>query len=274
MRYTEDHSDSGRFSALRRVFILFNEIPYMDTAAKMLAFIYLIMQLVLVGIALWPTYMFIAVLGVRAGGPTEWVLITIGAVLIFNYAYVIALLLMRLIIPKSREGFYPRRKDGRPPREGFVFLLNAFLSMARYCTPWAWMFSSVITNTYPLQPIYRRVFGPDMSTVLIGDVCRFLDPYLVKVGRNVQFGINSGVCCHIYDHRGLTIRKVRIGDHSVIGGHAEVMLSDIGHHAVVAAHSWVAPGTVVKPYELWAGKPAKKIKDISPKEISSMPPYE
>ena len=39
---------------------------------------------------------------------------------------------------------------------------------------------------------------------------------------------------------------------------------EVGHHAVVGNRSNVTPGTIIKPYEFWAGVPAKKIKDLAP----------
>lgn len=240
--------------------------PEMDTAARILSLLYLGLQTALILAALWPTCAFILWARPIAGTPFRWALLVTGAVMVFNYAYLVALLMARLIIPKPKEGFYPCQEDGRPPPEGFLFLLNAFLVMARYRTPWAAIFSSVMVNTIPLSILYRRFFGPKTSTVLIGDLCNIMDPYLLEAGRNVMFGTQCTIGCHIFDHRGLRLRKVRIGDHAILGGFCDVMLADVGHHAIVAAHSWVLPDTVIGPYELWSGSPAKKIKDLTPKE--------
>lgn len=105
----------------------------------------------------------------------------------------------------------------------------------------------------------------------MGDVYVCLDPYLMTAGSNVQFGFDCLIICHLFDNRGLLIRGVSIGDDAVVGGKSLIMPGvTIGHHAVVGARSLVATGTDIKPYEFWAGTPARKIRDIQPQDAMSM----
>jgi carbonic anhydrase/acetyltransferase-like protein (isoleucine patch superfamily) len=56
--------------------------------------------------------------------------------------------------------------------------------------------------------------------------------------------------CTIEDH-------VLIGMGSIVMDHCV-----IGHHSIIAAGAVVTEGTVVEPYSLYAGVPAKKMKQI------------
>lgn len=244
---------------------LIPETLTIDMATNLLAGLFLLLQGALLGIALWPACWLVLTWGPTTTGALHWALLLLGAFLLFNYAYILALLLLRLVIPRMKEGFYPRQKNGAPPREGLLFMLNAFLTSARYLTPWAAMVTSVLVNVFPLHFFYRRLFGPDTPTRMLWDVCYFLDPSLVRGGKNIQVGFRSVVICHIYDQRGLLIKGVRIGDFAVVGGESTLMPGvEVGHHALVGSRSLVLTGTVIKPYELWAGTPARKIRDIPP----------
>jgi len=237
----------------------------MDTAKRLLLFLFLIMELILIGAALWPTCWLILTYAPRASTPIHWVLLILGAILVFNYGYLLALLALRLIIPVPKEGYFPRRPDGRPPAEALIPMLNFLLVKARFHTPWAALFSSVLVNIFPLHYLFRRYFGPHTSSATLGDTYYCLDPYLLEAGKNVQFGFNCVITGHIFDNKGFLVRRVKIGDHAVIGGDSTLMPGvEVGHHAFVGNRSNVTPGTIIKPYEFWAGVPARKIKDLSP----------
>ena len=122
-----------------------------------------------------------------------------------------------------------------------------------------------MTRTWPLGPLFARWFGPHTPSMTLGDTIVCLDPWYVHAGRNVQFGYNCVIVCHHFDNRGLMIRRVRIGDHAVIGGESLLMAGvEVGHHAVIGARSMVTPDTKVGPYEFWAGSPAKFVKSLAP----------
>jgi hypothetical protein len=76
-------------------------------------------------------------------------------------------------------------------------MLNALLVILRFRSPWATFISSLLVNTFPLRCFYRRFFGPDTSSTTIGDNYVCLDPYMVKAGKNVQFGAFSVIAGHV-----------------------------------------------------------------------------
>ena len=242
-------------------------MPKADTGKRLLLFLFLVMEFILIGAALWPTCWLILTYAPRANTPTHWVILILGSILVFNYVYLLALLILRIIIPKPREGSFPRRSDGRPPPEAFVFMLNILLVKARFEPPWARLISSVLVNIFPLHYLFRRFFGPNTPSTTIGDTYNCLDPCLIVIGENVVLGFNCTIIAHIYDNHGFLIRKVKIGDHAVIGGESIIMPGvEVGHHSMVGSCTLVPPNTIIKPYEYWAGIPARKIKDLTPED--------
>lgn len=240
------------------------KMPNMDLGKRLILFVFLNMQLGLIFLSLWPTIAFLHSYGAVSRSPLEWALLIVCAILIFNYCYALALLLLRILIPKPAEGYFPRTPDGRPPREALLVMLNLLLVKARFHTPWSAIFTSVIVNIFPLSGLFRRTFGPDTPSVTMGDTYVCMDPYLLKAGRNVQFGFNSVIICHVFDNRGLLLKGVFIDDNAVVGGESTIMPGvTIGNNAVVGSRSLVSPGTTIKPFEFWAGTPARKIRDLS-----------
>lgn len=231
--------------------------------ARLLLLTCLLMELVMMLVGLWPAAGLVMRYGPRADSAWQWALIIVGAVLVFNLGYLVALLAARMIIPRPAEGFFPRADDGNPPAEARSFILNSLLTKARHDPPWAKMFSSVLTQIYPLRPFFERYFGPHSKSVTLGDTADFLDPALVEVGEEVIFGYKCCLSAHVFDNRGLYVRRIRIGDRALIGSYATLLPGvEVGEHAVIAAHSLVLTDTKIAPYEYWGGNPAKRIKNL------------
>jgi len=236
-----------------------------DRGKRFLLAIGLLMELVMMAAGLWPAAGVVLHLARSARTAGQWVLIILAAVLVFNYGYLLALLLFRLAVPRPTEGHHPLPAGGRLPVQLRRFMFNVLLTKARFDPPWAAMFSSVLTRIPPLSGLFTRHFGPHTPSVTMGDTANLLDPYFVEAGKGVELGFNCTIIAHHFDNRGLYIRKVMIGDHAVIGGETTLMAGvEVGHHAVVGNRSVVRPDTKIEPYEFWAGTPAVKIKDLKP----------
>jgi len=108
------------------------------------------------------------------------------------------------------------------------------------------------------------------SAVLRGDV------HYIKVGNNVNIQDGAIIHCtyqksptNIGDNvsiaHGAIIHGCTIHDYVLVGMNA-VVLDDavIESNSIIAAGAVVTKGTVVPSGTVWAGSPAKKIKDISP----------
>ncbi|NLX24192.1 MAG: hypothetical protein GXY55_21295 [Phycisphaerae bacterium] len=238
------------------------EVSRRDQGKRILLVLGLVMQLIMCAAGLWPAA-WVMLHGQWAGSsPARWTLLILAAVLVFNYGYLLALLVFRWLIPRPRPGQYTMSGADLPAL--LAFMLNVSLVKARHDPPWAAMFSSVLANVPPLGPFFRRWFGPHTTSATLGDTVRFLDPTLVEAGRNVQFGFDCTIICHHFDNRGMTIAKVRIGDNVVVGGQSLLMAGvEVGEGAVIGARSTVMPFTHIGPHEFWAGSPARKVKDLA-----------
>jgi carbonic anhydrase/acetyltransferase-like protein (isoleucine patch superfamily) len=85
----------------------------------------------------------------------------------------------------------------------------------------------------------------EKSTVEIGDY--------VSIGHNV------------------TVHGAKIDNYALIGMGAILLdYAHVGEGAIVAAGALVLSNTVIPPYTLWAGVPAKFVKDIEPEKTNEM----
>ncbi len=109
------------------------------------------------------------------------------------------------------------------------------------------------------------------NTVLRGDV------HFIKIGKDVNIQDNTVVHC-TYEKYPTTIKdRVSIGHSAIIHGctiNEDVLVGMgaiimdnvvVGSNSVIAAGSVVTPNTVVEPNSVYAGVPAKKIKNIDDK---------
>lgn len=145
---------------------------------------------------------------------------------------------------------------------------------------------ALIKKVKGIEPIIgKNVFLADNATVVgdvvIGDDCSIWfnavvrgDVHSIRIGRNVN--IQDGAVIHC------TYKKaaVEIGDNvsiahnaivhgcsieaNVLVGMGAILMDDVyvESNSLIAAGALVSKGTRVKSGEVWAGVPAKKIKDI------------
>lgn len=113
---------------------------------------------------------------------------------------------------------------------------------------------------------YSAVIRGDVNSIEIGDRVSVQDCTvihvssgecgMVKIGSNVIIGHNA------------TVHGCTIGDNCLIGMGSTVLDGAvIGEGSVVAAGALVLGKTIIGPYEMWAGVPAKFVKNIPPEAI-------
>ncbi len=108
---------------------------------------------------------------------------------------------------------------------------------------------------------FNAVVRGDVNSIIIGDKVNIQDGAVVHctyekaktiIGNNVSIGHNAIV-------HGCTIEDdVLVGMGAIVMDHARV-----GSNSIVAAGAVVLEKTVVEPGSIYAGVPAKKVKDIS-----------
>lgn len=116
------------------------------------------------------------------------------------------------------------------------------------------------------------------SSIWYGVVIRG-DVHHVRIGNNTN--IQDGTVIHVSRYEGPTIigNGVTIGhqallhactleDNSFVGMAAQVIdQAHVERHAMVAAGSLVSPRKIVKSGQLWAGVPAKLLRELKQEEI-------
>jgi carbonic anhydrase/acetyltransferase-like protein (isoleucine patch superfamily) len=112
------------------------------------------------------------------------------------------------------------------------------------------------------------------NAVLRGDV------NYIKMGNKVNVQDGAVIHCTYQKHATNIGNNVSIGHNAIVHGctvHDDVLIGMgaivmdrcvVNSNSIIAAGSVVLEGTIVEPGTIYAGVPAKKVKDISPEKIS------
>lgn len=147
-----------------------------------------------------------------------------------------------MAIVKSVRGFSPKMGKGCFLAENAVVVGD--VTMGDNCTVW-----------------FNAVVRGDVNTITIGDNTNIQDGAVIHctyeksktlIGNNVSIGHTAVV-------HGCTVED------NVLIGMGAIVMDDavIGQGSVIAAGAVVLAGTRVEPGSIYAGMPAKKVKDIS-----------
>jgi len=115
---------------------------------------------------------------------------------------------------------------------------------------------------------FNTVLRGDVNSIRIGNKVNIQDgavlhtlyqKSVVEVGNNVSIGHN------------VVIHGAKICDHVLLGiGSIILDHAVIGENSIIAAGAVVLTGTIVEQGSLYAGTPAKKVKDVSPEQTRDM----
>ncbi|WP_016778008.1 gamma carbonic anhydrase family protein [Anaerophaga thermohalophila] len=115
---------------------------------------------------------------------------------------------------------------------------------------------------------FNTVLRGDVNSIRIGNKVNIQDGTVlhtlyqkstINIGNNVSIGHNA------------TIHGATIKDNVLIGIGATVLdHAVIGSNSIIAANALVLTGTKIEPNSVYAGVPAKKVKDIEPQQTKEM----
>ncbi len=115
---------------------------------------------------------------------------------------------------------------------------------------------------------FNAVLRGDVNTITIGNKVNIQDGSVlhtlyqkstIEIGDNVSVGHN------------VTIHGAKIENDVLVGMGATILdHAVIGHNSIIAANSLVLSNTKVEPNSVYAGVPAKKVKDIEPEQTKEM----
>jgi|SRR5512133_189050 carbonic anhydrase/acetyltransferase-like protein (isoleucine patch superfamily) len=115
---------------------------------------------------------------------------------------------------------------------------------------------------------FNVVVRGDVNSIRIGNKVNIQDGTVlhtlyqrsvIEIGDNVSIGHNAVI------HGARIKNNVLIGMGAIILDHAE-----IGENSIIAAGSVVLTGTKVEPGSIYAGVPAKRVKDTDPAQTAEM----
>jgi carbonic anhydrase/acetyltransferase-like protein (isoleucine patch superfamily) len=115
---------------------------------------------------------------------------------------------------------------------------------------------------------FNAVLRGDVNAIRIGNNVNIQDGSVlhtlyekstVEIGDYVSIGHN------------VTVHGARIDNYALIGMGAILLdYAHVGEGAIVAAGALVLSNTVIPPYTLWAGVPAKFVKNVEPEKTNEM----
>jgi carbonic anhydrase/acetyltransferase-like protein (isoleucine patch superfamily) len=126
-----------------------------------------------------------------------------------------------------------------------------------------------------------------VGDVVMGEACSIWfnavvrgDVNAIRMGSKVNIQDNAVIHCTYEKHattignnvsigHGAIVHGCKVNDNVLIGMGAIVMdRVEVGSYSIVAAGAVVLEGTIIPPGSVFAGVPAKKVKDISPEKVS------
>ncbi len=112
---------------------------------------------------------------------------------------------------------------------------------------------------------FSAVVRGDVNTITIGDRVNIQDGAVIhtlyqrsvtEIGNDISIGHNANIHGAKIEDRCLIGMGATILDHAVVG-----------EGSIVAANSLVLTGTVIEPGSVYAGVPAKKVKNVTPEQV-------
>ncbi|KFM26034.1 Uncharacterized protein F751_3672 [Auxenochlorella protothecoides] len=116
---------------------------------------------------------------------------------------------------------------------------------------------------------YGTVLRGDVNSISVGEKTNIQDNVLVHVAKHnaAHQELPTRIGSSVTVGHGAVIHAATLGDRVVIGMGAVVMDGAVVEpESIVAAGALVTPGTVVPSGQVWAGSPARFLRDLAPGE--------
>lgn len=112
---------------------------------------------------------------------------------------------------------------------------------------------------------YGAVVRGDYGPVTIGKFTNIQDNAIV--GATSEFSPPVSIGDRVSVGHGAVLKGCSVGSHTLVGMNAVISEGAVvGANTIIAAGSYVEENAVVPSNEVWAGTPAKKLRDLKPEE--------
>ena len=128
-----------------------------------------------------------------------------------------------------------------------------------------WMMASALTIAVrfvfmdfmlltPFCALFYRMMGAKLGTNVQINSDRVGDIPLLEIGDNSVIGGNATLICHLFEKKGLVIKKTKVGKNVIVGLNSIIMPGvEIGDNAVIAAGAIVPKDTKVEANSVYYG---------------------
>ena len=111
----------------------------------------------------------------------------------------------------------------------------------------------------PFASLFYRMMGAKLGLSVQINSKNVADISLLEIGDNSVIGGNATVIGHIFERKGLRLKKVKIGSNVVVGLNSVIMPGvEIGDGAIVAAGAIVPKDTVIQPRTIFINAEREK----------------
>ncbi|MBF0531877.1 MAG: hypothetical protein HQL23_02145 [Candidatus Omnitrophica bacterium] len=165
-----------------------------------------------------------------------------GGFFLFGIILLLLVGLLNIVLQlRLKEGYYGF-KDSEMLK---WFFLNALVQAVKA------FFMDFMLLT-PFASLFYRMMGAKLGYNVQINSKNVADLSLLEIGDNAVIGGNATVICHIFERKGLKLKKVKIGANALIGLNSVIMPGvEIGDNAIVPAGAIVPKDTKLGPREVF-----------------------
>ncbi|MFW3147308.1 MAG: acyltransferase [Thermoplasmatota archaeon] len=231
--------------------------------------LFIIAILILTASLIAPVFLVRWVLGIYDGatGIMFFDLVILSASIGASYIiFGLGLLLFGGMLKRVLDPFFGL-KEGEYP---FISTTSGYWSVVNGIILFNRQFFLELTRTTFLVIMFYRLLGMKIGKGTLINSSFIYDPDFVSIGRNVTIGGDALILGHVGERGVLKLKNTIIEDNVDIGQSAVVLSGvRIGKGSVIGALSIVTKDTVIPPYEIWAGIPARRIGRLRPPSTRS-----
>ncbi len=199
-----------------------------------------------------------------SAGWTAWRAMALWDLSVFStfVIFYIAMVALTLIFSAIVRTVWPF-EEGNFGQRGAPWAFYRWKMHAYICTTNLFLHDQNGVLPAPLRRLLYRLMGARLGKSEEDITGLLADPYFITVGDNAVLGFDSLLLPHKFSGSSILLRRIVIGKGAVIGTRALLEAGVIvGEGARVEPFAMVPIGTVIAPYEVWAGNPAVKVGEL------------
>jgi len=213
---------------------------------------------VIIGLAIVPSYLFFDWMTATTDGQDRVIEVVVTCISL-GLGYIIWGVSLIVICGVLGGMFRIRKPEGRYPLRSFITIQWAFSLVFHRV---AQMFLKQVVPSF-LANLYYRMMGAKIGKGVQLNSENINDASMLIFGDGVVVGGGATINGHLVESGEIVLAPVRVGNGALIGGGSIVQPGcTIGDGAVIGSRAVVPKWTDVPSGEVWAGIPARFIKNV------------